>query len=86
MSATETSAPQQKIAIAVDPSPPPPWAGVKFTCEKCGAIFQLQAADKCAVIDPAAAAYFMPACWDCGHVNVVTIAADAAATAGGKTS
>ncbi len=75
MSANETTQPTPRMHIAVDPTPPPPWAGVKFTCKKCRAEYQLEAADKCELRTrkPTFASYHTPPCWDCEHVNVITI-------------
>lgn len=60
----------------MDPTPAPWWTGVEFTCEKCGAVFQLEAADKCI---PALIVhegdlpnrYNTPACWNCDTVNTI---------------
>ena len=88
---TETTQPAQRMSIVADATPVPPWTGVKFTCEglvdvdggmvQCGAEFQLEAADNCGVMTsplrPGMLVIQTPACWDCGHVNVIECAAPA---------
>jgi hypothetical protein len=73
----ETTQPSPRMSIVADATPAAPWTGVKFTCEKCQAVFQLEAADECqlrAVVSDTLASYDAPACWSCGHVNVIEAA------------
>jgi hypothetical protein len=68
----------EKVNITVDPTPPPPWSGVKFTCENddCRAEYQLEAADSCQELprmEFERRRFETPPCWDCGRVNVVQI-------------
>lgn len=47
MSDRETTQPTPRMRITEATGPAPPWSGVKFTCEKCKGVFELEAADKC---------------------------------------
>jgi hypothetical protein len=76
MSASETTAPTPRMRIDVDPTPAPPWTGKKFKCEKCPAEYQLEAGDQCVEqtrMEFESQKFATPACWDCGHVNVIKI-------------
>lgn len=76
MSADKPGARTPRMQITVDPTPAPPWTGVKFTCEKCQAEYHLEAADRCVPImrgSGKVTGYLTPICLDCGHVNVVEI-------------
>ena len=61
-----------RMEIVEDPTPLPPWAGVKFTCERCRGEFQLEAADKCQHID---GPLYSTEC-RCGAANVVVVPAE----------
>ncbi len=86
MSANETSCPTPRMKLTADRTPPPPWTGVKFICKKCRAEYQLEAADKCELShsEAAFASYDTPPCWDCEHVNNITIKKSIAEEIGGS--
>lgn len=69
--AHRTTSPAARVAITVDPTPAPPWTGVRFTCGTCSAEFQLEAADECKEIDRGE--FLAPDCWTCGQVNAIQI-------------
>lgn len=65
----------ERMNLIAATGPNPPWTGLYFNCEQCGAHYQLGASD---VLKPAdvetradAQPWLAPACWTCGHVNVV---------------
>ena len=64
---TETTTPAQRMRIARDDSPAPPWAGLKFKCgnPKCPGEWQLEAADKCFQV-AGSSIVLTPSC-SCGH-------------------
>jgi hypothetical protein len=69
-----------RIELAPSDAPPPPWTGVKFTCEQCGAEYQLEAADSCElrlILNDRPKIYTTPPCRDCGRVNVIELGAHA---------
>ena len=76
------------MQITVDPTPMPPWAGLKFRCQgkvgrrRCPAEYQLEAADKCMPIKRGSGvltAFATPKCWDCGAVSIIKIAVQTSA-------
>ncbi|HWM26565.1 MAG TPA: hypothetical protein VNP98_17240 [Chthoniobacterales bacterium] len=76
MSQHETATPSPKISITPATKPPPPWSGVKFTCDKCQAEYQLEAGDQCIEqlrMEFESRKFATPACWDCEHVNIITL-------------
>jgi hypothetical protein len=72
MSHHETATPSPRIAITPATSAAPPWTGVKFTCAKCTAEWQLEAADRCGAIE-GGEQLIAPRCPTpgCGHVNII---------------
>lgn len=62
-----------RVELTPATTPPPVWAGLKFTCANCTAEFQLEAADDCKPIDGTIAAYLTPRCWNCGQAAVIEI-------------
>jgi hypothetical protein len=81
VSHNETATPTPRIRITPAESPAPPWTGKKFTCEKCTAEWQLEAADQCElriVVNDHLHAYNTPPCPTpgCGHINVIEIRVD----------
>lgn len=78
MSHNETATPSAKISITPATDPAPPWTGVKFTCanRKCLAEYQLEAGDQCVEqlrMEFEAPKFATPACWECGHINIITL-------------
>lgn len=69
-----------RTTIVADSTPAPPWAGVKFSCKKCGAEYQLEAGDACElrlILNDHLRTYDTPPCWNCEQVNVIHIDAPA---------
>lgn len=62
-----------RMKITPTESPAPPWAGLQFDCERCEAVFVLEAADECDQIEGCTDAVLTPACRDCGHRSVVML-------------
>ena len=73
MSKDETATPSNKCAIDIDRSPAPPWTGLYFACENCGARYQLGAADPCIPLLDAPHKFVAPECWTCGLNNIVSV-------------
>lgn len=71
MSDRETSRPTPRMSISESKTPAPPWTGVKFKCDKCGAVYQLEAADHCT--PRVHGGYFTPACRNCGRICVIIV-------------
>jgi len=75
---TESLEKTPRMQITATETPAPPWAGLKFTCEKCNGEFQLEAADPCElrlVLNGHLKTYSAPPCptEGCGHINTVTV-------------
>jgi hypothetical protein len=74
MSANEKTQPTRRINLSVASGPNPPWTGQYFTCEHCGAHYQLGASDECEPKIGFPPGYFLaPACWTCEHRNTITV-------------
>jgi hypothetical protein len=80
MSHHETATPSPRIAITPATSAAPPWSGVKFTCAKCTAEWQLEAADRCEAIE-GCELLTAPRCPNpgCGHVSIIDLRVDESA-------
>jgi hypothetical protein len=75
MSAKETTSPAQRINLSLALGPNPPWTNEYFDC-KCGARYQLTAADECVErlqVSDGFQSFDTPPCWTCGKVNVITL-------------
>lgn len=62
--------------ITATTAPLPPYTNARFTCERCGAEYQLCSTDECKELvrmEFESRRFETPACWTCEHVNVIKI-------------
>jgi hypothetical protein len=80
--AADSAFQKQRIAIGLAIESNPPWTNHCFVCERCGAKYQLGAADECQSLHPFSPPdgdlWLAPPCWgrpaegvDCGFRNTI---------------